>query len=214
MALLVLIAAVQAWAYGVPFWLGPKNVLWDVVREVAGFALTFTWYALDLFVGIGVPSLLILATVRRRTYRLTRATTLTLFFLAGVAVVSASVKTDSDLLGELSLYPSSLFVKDGVLVSAGISPLWYGFALTGSALILMVLYAAPPTHRARCHVLLASLAVAVTLFLIPAADQARGPVTTAEECNPRSGPRQRAGLLQTWHPGCPHALRLRHLRHR
>ncbi|MBB4916413.1 hypothetical protein [Streptosporangium saharense] len=181
---LPLLPAVVNLAHGVPFWLGPKNAVWNVLREFTSFELTLAWYVLDLLVGVGVPSLLILVAVWRRTYRLTRATTLTLFFLAGVAVVSASTTADSSLLGELQLYPSGLFVKDGTLVSAGISPLWYGLALTGSALTLTILYGAPPARRTRRQVLLVSLAVAVTLCFIPAADQARGPVITAQECDP------------------------------
>ncbi|MER7134336.1 hypothetical protein [Streptosporangium saharense] len=181
---LPLLPAVVNLAHGVPFWLGPKNVVWNVLHEFTSSGLVLAWYVLDLLVGVGVPSLLILVAVWRRTHRLIRATTLTLFFLAGAAVVSASTTVDSILPGELSLYPSGLFVKDGRLVSAGVSPLWYGLALTGSALILMILYGAPPARRTRRQVLLASLAVAVTLCFVPAADQARGLVTTAEECDP------------------------------
>ncbi|MEU7743440.1 hypothetical protein [Nonomuraea sp. NPDC049158] len=84
----------------------------------------------------------------------------------------------------LPLYPDSLFVKDGALVSTGISPLWYGLALTASALILTFLYAAPPAHRSRRHVLVAGIASAAALCLLPTADQARGPATTAKECDP------------------------------
>ncbi|MEV8639067.1 hypothetical protein AB0395_46165 [Streptosporangium sp. NPDC051023] len=181
---LPLLPAVVNLAHGVPFWLGPKNVVWNVVREFADSELVLAWYVLDLLVGVGVPSLLILAAVWRRTPRLTRATTLTLFLLAGVAVVSASTKVGSDLLGELPLYPSGLFVKNGALVSAGISPLWYGLAFTGSALILLALYPAPPAHRTRRRVLLAGLVAVVTVCFVPVADQDRGPVTAAEECDP------------------------------
>lgn len=182
-ALPLLPAAVNL-AHGMPFWLGPKNVVWDAVRENTGSALVFAWYTLDLLVGVGGVSLLILAAVWRRTRRTLRVTTLTLLLLAVVACVSAFTEASSDLLGELTLYPDSLFVNDGALVSAGISPLWYGLALTVSALILMFLYGAPPARRARHHVLVAALAAAVTLCLVPAADQARGPVTAAAECVP------------------------------
>ncbi|MEU7837970.1 hypothetical protein [Nonomuraea sp. NPDC049129] len=182
---LPLLPAAVNLAHGMPFWLGPTNALWSIVQEHGSSELLITWYALDLLVGVGLPSLLILAAVRRRTQRLMRATTLSLFSLAAVAAVSAFTETASGpLFGELPLYPAGLFVKDGALVSTGISPLWYGLALTASALILTFLYAAPPAHRGRRHVLVAGIASAAALCLLPAADQARGPATTAEECHP------------------------------
>ena len=182
---LPLLPAAVNLAHGMPFWLGPKSVLWNAVRENGSSEFQIAWYALDLLVGVGVPSLLILAAVWRRTHRFLRATTLSLFSLAAVAAASAFAETAPDpLLGELSLYPDGLFVKDGALVSTGISPLWYGLALTASALILTSLYAAPPAHRGRRQVLVAGLASAAALCLLPAADQARGPATTAKECDP------------------------------
>ncbi|MCG5212777.1 hypothetical protein [Streptosporangium sp. KLBMP 9127] len=180
---LPLLPAAANLANAMPFWLGPQNVLSNAVRENGSFELSIAWYALDLLVGVGIPSLLILAAVWWRTHRLLRATTLTLFLLAAIAV-STFAEVSPDLHGELPLYPDSLFVKDGALVSTGISPLWYGLALTASALILLIGYAAPPTQRVRRNVLVACLASVVMLCLLPAADQARGPVTTAQECDP------------------------------
>ncbi|QYC41894.1 hypothetical protein Nocox_21450 [Nonomuraea coxensis DSM 45129] len=182
---LPLIPAALNLARGVPFWLGPKNVLSDVVRDYTGSEATAYWFALDLLVGVGAPAVLILVAVRRRTRTLLRATTLSLFLLGVAGAVSAFTWEHSTFFGELWLYPESLYVEQGAtvpyegdqLLSPGISPLWYALALTASGLILLLLYAAPPAHRVRHHVLLAGLASAVALCLLPAADKARGPVT-------------------------------------
>ncbi|MGW2158867.1 hypothetical protein [Nonomuraea sp. NPDC001699] len=185
---LPLVPAAVNLARGVPFWLGPKNVLGDAVREYTGSEATAYWFALDLLVGVGAPAVLILVAVRRRTLTSLRATTLSLFLMGGIGAVSALTSEHSTFFGELWLYPESLFVERGAvipydgtkLLSPGISPLWYALALTASGLILLLLYAAPPDHRVRHHVLLAGLASAVVLCLLPAADMARGPVTDCE----------------------------------
>ncbi|MFB4263266.1 hypothetical protein [Nonomuraea sp. GTA35] len=185
---LPLVPAAVNLAQGVPFWLGPKNALSDAVREYTGSEATAYWFALDLLVGVGAPAVLILLAVRRRTRTLLRATTLSLFLLGGAGAVSALTSEHSTFFGELWLYPESLYVEQGAtvpyesaqLLSPGISPLWYALALTASGLILLLLYAAPPAHRVRHHVLLAALASAVTLCLLPAADMARGPVADCE----------------------------------
>ncbi|AQZ63351.1 unnamed protein product [[Actinomadura] parvosata subsp. kistnae] len=182
---LPLVPAAVNLARGVPFWLGPKNVLGDAVREYTGSQATAYWVALDLLVGVGAPAVLILIAVRRRTRTLLRATTLTLFLLGGAGAVSAFTSQHSTFFGELWLYPESLYLQPGAtvpyegaqLLSPGISPLWYALALTASGLLLLLLYAAPPAHRVRHHVLLAGLAAAVALCLLPAADLARGPAT-------------------------------------
>ncbi|MFC4009119.1 hypothetical protein ACFOY2_17940 [Nonomuraea purpurea] len=181
---LPLVPAAVNLSQGTPFWLGPKIVLWEAVREISSFELLVVWFVLDLLVGLGVPALLILIAVTRRSQAVLRFTALTLFLLAAVGVVSASIEASSDFHGELPFYPHSLFVKDGALVSAGISPLWFGLALTASALVLLFGYADRPARRVRHRVLVAGLASSVALCLLPAADQAPGPVTTAEECEP------------------------------
>ncbi|MFI9597777.1 hypothetical protein [Nonomuraea sp. NPDC052265] len=112
--------------------------------------------------------------------------------LGGAGAVSAFTSEHSTFFGELWLYPESLYVERGAVVpyegaqllSPGISPLWYALALTVSGLILLFLYAAPPAHRVRHHVLLAGLASAVALCLLPAADMARGPVTGCDMPEP------------------------------
>ncbi|MGR6918040.1 hypothetical protein ACU635_27680 [[Actinomadura] parvosata] len=182
---LPLVPAAVNLARGVPFWLGPKNVLGDAVRDYTGTEATAYWVALDLLVGVGAPAVLILIAVRRRTRTLLRATTLSLFLLGAAGAVSAFTSQHSAFFGQLWLYPESLYLQPGAtvpyegaqLLSPGISPLWYALALTASGLLLLLLYAAPPAHRVRHHVLLAGLASAVILCLLPAADQARGPVT-------------------------------------
>ncbi|MCK2218223.1 hypothetical protein MF672_031190 [Actinomadura sp. ATCC 31491] len=185
---LPLVPAAVNLARGVPFWLGPKNVLSDAVREYTGTEATAYFVALDLLVGVGAPAVLILVAVRRRTRTLLRATTLSLFLLGGAGAVSAFAPEHSTFFGELWLYPESLYVKQGAtvpydgdqLLAPGISPLWYALALTASGLILLFLYAAPPAHRVRHHVLLAGLASAVALCLLPTADMARGPVADCD----------------------------------
>ncbi|MEV0620075.1 hypothetical protein AB0I81_42620 [Nonomuraea sp. NPDC050404] len=187
---LPLIPAAVNLAQGVPFWLGPKTVLWEGVGQVGGSWLTLTWYLLDLLVGVGAPALLILIAVLRRTHRLLRATMLSLFLLSGAGLTTAFTQASPEVFDNLPFYPDSLYIKGGALVegviselvSAGISPLWYALALTASGLILLFLYAAPPAHRVRHHVLLAGLASAVLLCLLPAADTARGPATAGPEC--------------------------------
>jgi hypothetical protein len=67
-------------------------------------------------------------------------------------------------------------------VTGDISPAWYSLALAASALLLLFGYAAPPAERPRRHVLVATLACAGMLCLLPAADQEHGPITT---CNPQ-----------------------------
>ncbi|MEV0825082.1 hypothetical protein [Nonomuraea rubra] len=189
---LPLVPAAVNLAQGVPFWLGPKNVLSDAVREYTGSEATAYWFALDLLVGVGAPAALILVAVWRRTRTLLRATTLSLFLLGGAGAVSAFTPGHSTFFGELWLYPENLYVEQGAtapydgaqLLSPGISPLWYALALTTSGLILLLLYAAPPAHRVRHHVLLAGLASAVALCLLPAADRARGPVTNCDTPEP------------------------------
>ncbi|MFF0775553.1 hypothetical protein ACFYUK_42170 [Nonomuraea wenchangensis] len=189
---LPLVPAAVNLAQGVPFWLGPKNMLSDVVREYTGSEATAYWFALDLLVGVGAPAVLILVAVRRRTRTLLRATTLSLFLLGGAGAVSAFTSEHLTFFGELWLYPESLYVEPGAtvpyegsqLLSPGISPLWYALALTASGLILLLLYAAPPAGRVRHHVLLAGLASVVALCLLPAADMARGPVTDCDMPEP------------------------------
>ncbi|MGP4103988.1 hypothetical protein [Nonomuraea sp. KM90] len=113
---LPLVPAAVNLAQGVPFWLGPKNVLSDAVREYTGPEATAYWFALDLLVGVGAPAVLILVAVRRRTRTLLRATTLSLFLLGGAGAVSALTSEHSTFFGELWLYPESLYVERGATV--------------------------------------------------------------------------------------------------
>ncbi|MGW0801562.1 hypothetical protein [Nonomuraea sp. NPDC002799] len=183
---LPLLPAAVNLARGMPFWHGPRGEIDRFVREVGGdFAMV--WLALDLLVGVGVPALLVLAAVLRRTRRLLRGTMTFLVITAAIGVLTT--RGDGGSLGDdPSPYPGSLFVKDGeIFLTGGISPLWFSAALLTSALILLFLYAPAPAGRLRHHVLVTALATTVLVAFLPAADHARGPVTTAADCEPDFG---------------------------
>lgn len=173
---------------GMPFWLGPRGEIERFIREDGSDAAAVAWLALDVLVGVGAPAVLILIAVLRRTRRILRATTLTLTLIAAIGVVSVLTDAPGEwglLPDGLRMYPDDLFVKNGeIVLGDGISPLWYCAALLASALVLLVLYAPAPAERLRHHVLVAGLASVVLLAFLPTADQARGPVTTAEDCEP------------------------------
>ena len=85
----------------------------------------------------------------------------------------------------LALYPGGLFdlnAKGEVLF--GLSPLWYSAALAASALVLLLLYGAPPAARLRHHVLVTALATSVG----PVLPAGRRPVTRpghhGQDCSP------------------------------
>lgn len=191
--LLPLIPAAVNLADGMPAWIGPRGAVDDLFHGHVSYPATVLWVALDLLVGVGAPAVLVLVAVVRRTRRLLRATmlTLTLAAAAGViTVLTAKAKADWRLIPEmteqrLALYPDGLFDQNekGEILF-GLSPLWYSAALTASALVLFLLYRVPPAPRPRHQVLAAALATFVALCLLPVADQARGPVTTAEDCSP------------------------------
>jgi hypothetical protein len=186
---LPLLPAAANLARGMPFWLGPRGEIERFIRENGSEAATAAWLALDVLVGVGAPAVLILVAVLRRTRRLLRATTLTLTLIAAIGVVSVLTNAPSEWglhPDGLRMYPDDLFVKNGeIVLTAGISPLWYCAALPASALILLFLYAPAPAERLRHHVLVAGLASIVLLAFLPTAGQARGPVTTATDCEPR-----------------------------
>ncbi|RBQ16151.1 hypothetical protein DP939_31515 [Spongiactinospora rosea] len=176
-------------ARGMPFWHGPRGEIERFIREDGGVAAVRAWFALDVLVGVGVPALLILAAVLLRTRRLLRGTVLVLVLTATVGVIGVLTnKPDSwdPIPGALAWYPESLFVRDQqIVLTGGISPLWFSAALAASAFILFLLYAPAPAERPRHHVLLAALASAVLVTFLPTAAHSRGPVTTAADCEPR-----------------------------
>ncbi|MEV0235553.1 hypothetical protein [Nonomuraea sp. NPDC050786] len=188
---LPLIPAVVNLAQRMPLWIGPRGAVESFVRERTSDPAIVAWVALDVLVGVGAPAVLVLVAVVRRTRRLLRLTMTALSLAAVAGAVSALTYTpgtdrvyDPDFVTfGAHIHPEWLLTEgeDGRLLF-GISPLWYSFGLAGSALVLFLLYAAAPARR-RPHYL---FAVAVALCFIPAADLARGPVTTAEEC-PRYG---------------------------
>ncbi|MDR8411717.1 hypothetical protein MTP10_23650 [Nonomuraea sp. 3-1Str] len=189
---LPLIPAAVNLAHGRYLWIGPRGVVEETVRLNGGSGNALTWLVLDVFVGVGGPALLILAAVLRRTRRVVRFAALTLTIAAAVGFVSALTATRvSGEFGDFfyegtQIYPEGLFSQgeDGELFF-GISPSWYSAALLASALLLLSLYPAAPARRVRHHVLPAGLATLVALGFVPVADQARGPVTAAEDCDPR-----------------------------
>ncbi|MFI6537884.1 hypothetical protein ACIBHY_35910 [Nonomuraea sp. NPDC050547] len=189
---LPLIPAAVNLAQGRYLWIGPRGAIEQYVREESGQALT--WLGLDVFVGAGGPALLILVAVLRRTRLAVQVVSVALAVAAFVGLVSALTAV-TPVPGEFryegeQIYPEGMFAPapDGEIFF-GISPLFYSAALLGSALLLRLLYPVAPAPRARHHVLLAGLAAVVALGFVPAADQARGPVTTAEDCRPYPGER-------------------------
>ncbi|MFI6793041.1 hypothetical protein ACIBG4_37495 [Nonomuraea sp. NPDC050383] len=188
-----LIPAAVNLADGMPVWIGPRGVVDDLFHGYVGYPATVLWVAVDMLVGVGAPAVLVLIAIVRRTRRLLRVTMLILTLAAAAGVVTALTtmsEADWQLIPEmaerrLALYPDGVFdrTEKGDLLF-GLSPLWYSAALAASALILLVLYGAPPAARLRHHVLVTVLATSVALCFLPAADESRGPVTTAEDCSP------------------------------
>ncbi|MFF4621954.1 hypothetical protein [Nonomuraea jabiensis] len=182
---LPLIPAAVNLAQGTVLWIGPRGVIERFLREETGSGAIVTWFALDVLVGVGAPAVLILIAVVRRTPLLLRATINALALAAVIGAVSFfTYEPDPD---EESLYRGMLIYPEALLSRGedggfrfGVSPLWYGAALGASALILILLYGAAPKRRPLHHL----LAVAAALCVVPAADLARGPVTTAEDCSP------------------------------
>ncbi|AQZ60836.1 unnamed protein product [[Actinomadura] parvosata subsp. kistnae] len=187
---LPLLPAAANLARGMPFWHGPRGVIELFLREDAGGYAALAWLALDLLIGVGAPALLVLAAVVRRTRRLILGTALSLIGAAAVGVIGV-LTTTRDGWGfpgdELPLYPDGLFVRDGeIVLTGGVSPLWFAAAFVACALVLLLGYAPAPARRPRHHVLATVTATAVVLAFLPAADHAPGPVTAAADCEPRT----------------------------
>ncbi|MFG3437182.1 hypothetical protein ACGF0J_08040 [Nonomuraea sp. NPDC047897] len=187
-----LIPAAVNLADSMPVWIGSRGAVDDLFHGYVSYPATVLWIAVDILVGVGAPAVLILIAVVRRTRRLLRVTMLILTVAAAAGVVtSLTTKSEADwhLISEmvdqrLALYPDGLFGRDeNGDILFGLSPLWYSAALAASALVLLVLYGAPPAARLRHHVLVTALATSMALCFVPTADQARGPVTTAEDCS-------------------------------
>ncbi|MEV0590517.1 hypothetical protein [Nonomuraea cavernae] len=190
---LPLIPAVVNLAGGMPVWTGPRGLVDDLFHGHVGYPATVLWVVVDVLVGVGAPAVLILVAVVVRTRRLLRVTMSALIIAAAAGVVSAFTterEADWQLIPEmaeqrLALYPGGLFDRnENGEILFGLSPLWYSAALAASALVLLLLYGAPPAARLRHHVLVTVLATSVALCFLPAADQSRGPVTTAKDCSP------------------------------
>ncbi|MBT2233678.1 DMT family transporter [Nonomuraea sp. NEAU-A123] len=191
---LPLIPAAVNLADGMPVWIGPRGAVDELFHGYLSYPVTVLWVAVDLLVGVGAPAVLVLIALVRRTRRLLRVTMLVLTLGAAAGVVTAlTTKSEADWKTipemteqRLALYPDGLFEpNDKGDILFGLSPLWYSVALAASALVLLVLYGAPSTARLRHHVLVTALATSVALCFLPAADQSRGPITTAASCSPR-----------------------------
>lgn len=190
---LPLIPAAVNLAGGMPVWTGPRGWVDDLFHGYVGYPATVLWVVVDVLVGVGAPAVLILVAVVRRTRRLLRVTMSTLIIAAAAGLVSA-VTTERradwqdipDMAEQrLALYPGGVFdLSANGEVLFGLSPSWYSAALAASALVLLLLYGAPPAARLRHHVLVTTLAASVALCFLPAADQSRGPITTARDCSP------------------------------
>ncbi len=190
---LPLIPAAVNLAHGMPLWIGPRGAIERYFQEYAAFPADLLWLAVDVLVGIGAPAVLVGIAVVRRTRGLLRGTMLALTLAAGagvVTVLTTESEPDWTLIPEfaeerLGLYPEGLFAqgRNGQL-EFGLSPLWYSLALAASALVLFLLYTEPPAVRRPYHAPVAVLATSVALCFLPAAAQARGPFTTAEDCSP------------------------------
>lgn len=124
--------------------------------------------------------MLVLIAVVRGTHRLLRATIWALSLAAVAGAVSALTYEKPDVPYVSPWFPPEVPLDQDEQFAFGLSPLWYAAALVASALVLMVVYYAGPARRA----LIAALGSAVALCFVPAADQARPPVTTAEDCAP------------------------------
>ncbi|WP_067171402.1 hypothetical protein [Microtetraspora niveoalba] len=189
---LPLIPAAVNFAHGKYHWIGPRGVIEQFVRVDGGSGNALTWLILDVFVGVGGPTLLILAAVLRRTRRTLRFTALTLIIAAALGFASALTATPlpenfDGFYEGAQIYPESLFTeKHAGEIFLGISPAWYSAALLASALLLTFLYPTPLAQRAhRRMLLLAQVVTLVALAFAPVADLARGPVTAAEDCTSR-----------------------------
>ncbi len=179
---LPLIPAAVNLAQGSFHWIGPRGVIEHYFRVEAGSGNALSWLVVDVFVGVGGPALLILAAVLRRTRRALWFTTSALVIAAAVGFVSALTATTAPEEFD-DFYEGSQIYGD--TLPLGISPAWYGVALLASALLLAFLYPTPLTRPARRRMLvIAQVATLVALVVVPAADLARSPVTTAEDCAP------------------------------
>ncbi|GAA3441648.1 hypothetical protein [Planomonospora venezuelensis] len=196
--LLPLLPAAVNLAHGVPFWLGPQET---VVEHLSG-PLPRLWLCADLLAGAGGLGVLALAAVVRRTRGRVRtaAGVLLLAAAAGAAMVlttpaapavpdptgSGGPSVSNVIFGSggPEMYPDWVFApgEQGTEAFLGISPLWHSAAFTFSALILLFRYGRRPARRSPYRTALAAAVPVLALGLLPAADHARGPLTSKEEC--------------------------------
>ncbi|MEW9550288.1 hypothetical protein [Nonomuraea sp. NPDC050783] len=143
--LLPLAPAVVNMTDGVLTWIGPRGAIasWFATD---GWYLRSLWSSLDVLVGVGGATGLVLAAVLVRTRRLLLGTIWALLLTAAMGVASALTAGDGGAYGAEG-HPAALFrASDSIRVlgldgvppaeMTGISPLWYSAALAGSALLL------------------------------------------------------------------------------
>jgi hypothetical protein len=174
-----LVPAVVNCVNGVFAWIGPRGAISSWFSG-NGWFLRQLWHPLDLLIGIGGASGLVLAAVLLRTRRLVLGTIATLL-LAAVAGVVSGLTTADEGTRAVQVFEAALF--DELLTSLpGVSPLWYSAAFTLSALLLTLAYATPPARRSPYRVVAASLATGALLALVPASDQEPDRTSTYGEC--------------------------------
>ncbi|MBB6545728.1 hypothetical protein [Nonomuraea rubra] len=185
-----LVPAVVNCVNGVFAWVGPHGAVasWFYGN---GWFLRQLWLPLDLLIGIGGASGLVLAAVLLRTRRLVLGTIAALLLAAAAGAVSG-MTTWNEGTRAVQAFESAL--HDTVFGSApklfdelrpagpGLSPLWFSAAFTVSALLLFLAYVTPPARRNPYRVAAASLATGVLLALVPASDQEPDRTSTSSEC--------------------------------
>ncbi|MEV4242109.1 hypothetical protein AB0J63_01740 [Streptosporangium canum] len=195
---LPLLPALANLAHGLPLWIGPRGAIESAFRMHFTGPSLLLWLGFDLLVGVGGLAVLVLVAVTRRTRRLARAAACTLVIAAAVGAVTAVTTpaapdhtaadlSDGDMVFDYEgaqIYPDWMFTPDVETgeIFFGISPLWHSAAFTVSAIILMSRYGRRPARRSPYRVAVAVAASVVTLFLLPAADHARGPFTSRSDC--------------------------------
>ncbi|MFB4283222.1 hypothetical protein ACBJ59_48525 [Nonomuraea sp. MTCD27] len=199
---LPLLPAVVNSANGMFTWIGSRGAIASWFTG-SGWFLWQLWFSFDLLVGIGGASGLVLAAVLVRTMRLVLGTIWALLVAAVAGVVSVATAEGEGMTAApagyelVEGYDSVRMSPDQLLGSeVGISPLWYSAALTGSALLLLLVGNGRLAYGNRLgygggrrpyQAVMASVSTALVLVLVPVSDHAPGPITTASDCEAMDG---------------------------
>ncbi|WP_049564327.1 hypothetical protein [Nonomuraea sp. SBT364] len=175
-AALPLLPAAAGLASGTVLWIGPRGA---VASWFAGqWYLRHLWLSLDVLVGLGAASGLVLAAAVWRTRRLVPVAVAALLLTAAAGVLSAATASRlTPSYEQVPIFPDWVLTGDPAL-----SPLWHSAALTASALLLLMAYGDRAARRRPYQVVLAGTATVAALILVPGADQATGRITTALDC--------------------------------